>query len=152
MLTNWFQTGITPSLAKWTGLIHGVAGTTVAASGAGTLVGYSRPGWYNAAAPAGSLDTDLFVDRRNPLSPRTVRIMGLVKQSSGFIVLGWKAEPTIPPSESMPSMLSTLKIFGYTLTFASGSVPGIEAGTEGLYWSVASVPMVSGEPFTFEFV
>lgn len=145
------QSGITPSLGSWVGPIAGVAGTTTAASGAGVLVGYSRPGWYNAAVPAGSIATDLFVDRRVPATPKTIRMMGIVKQGAGFIVIGWKPEPTIPPSPSMPSMQGSLKIFGYTLSLASGLRPGIEAGTDGLYWTVASVPMVSGQPFSFEF-
>lgn len=151
MITNWMQVGITPSLGAWTGLITGMAGTTTSTGGAGVLTGYSRPGWYNAATPCGSIVTDLFVDRRVPANPKTIRLMGVVKQGSGFIVIGWKLEPGIPPTTAMPSMQGSLKIFGYTLSLASGSRPGVEAGTDGLYWTVASVPMVSGQPFSFEF-
>ena len=150
MLTNWFQAAITPSVGKWVGAISGVAGTTTS-SGAGTLYGYCRPGWYNAAVPAGNIQTDLFVDRRDPANPKTIRLMGIVQQGVSYIVIGWKPEPSIPPSDTMPDFKGSLRIFGKVFPLSTGVLPGIQAGYGGLYWTTPNVGMVSGQPFTFEF-
>lgn len=150
MLTSWFQAGVTPNVGQWVGSIAGVSGTTTAGV-AGTIIGYSRPGWYNAATPIGSIQTDLFVDRRDPANPKTIRLMGIVQQQNSYIVIGWKNEPTIPPSPTMPSMQGSLKILGKTFTLSSGTRPGVQAGHDGLYWTVPNIGMVNGQPFSFEF-
>lgn len=151
MLSCWTQMGITPSLGEWSGrLITGVAGSTTSTT-AGSLAGYSRPGWYNASVPAGSIDTDLFVDRRNPATPKTIRLMGIVQQSTSFIVIGWKTEPTIPPSTTMPSMHGSLWVNGVEYKLSTGTRPGVQAGYDGLYWSKGASSIPTGQPFSFEF-
>lgn len=150
MIPTWFQTNITPAVGAWVGPITGTAGATTS-NGAGSLIGYSRPGWYNAAVPAGTIATDLFVDRRNPANPKTIRLMGIVQQQGAYVVIGWKLEPTIPPSPTMPSMQGSLRIFGKVFPLATGTLPGVQAGYDGLYWTVTNLGMVSGQPFSFEF-
>lgn len=143
--------GITPAKGTWTGAISAVAGTTMSTGGAGQLIGYSRPGWYNAAVPAGTIQTDLFVDRRIANAPKTIRMMGVVQQASSFLVIGWKLEPTIVPDPSMPSMQGSIRLFGKAFTLSSALRPGVQAGYDGLYWEAPNVGIVSGQPFTFEF-
>lgn len=151
MLTSWMQAGITPALGAWAGNIDFTAETTTSTS-AGRLYGYSRPGWYNAATPIGTIETDLFVDRRNPETPKTIRLMGIVNQTNAYMVIGWKDEPTIPPSPTMPNFHGYLKINGRTFNLSQGTRPGVQAGYGGLYWTTPGGPGIAdGGSYSFEF-
>lgn len=151
MIPLWMQTGMTPNLGEWSGKITFTAGATTSST-AGGLQGYSRPGWYNAATPAGTIQTDLFVDRRDAANPKTIRLMGIVNQGGNFLVIGWKLEPTIPPSAMMPSMSGSLRINGYALALIGGAHPGVEPGNDGLYWAgVQGAGILAGNTYTFEF-
>lgn len=151
MIASWFQAGITPALGQWTGTIEFTAGSTTSST-AGALQGYSRPGWYNATAPAGTIETDLFVDRRDAANPKTIRLMGLVNQTNNYVVIGWKDEPTIPPSPTMPNFHGYLKINGRTFNLSQGTRPGVQSGYNGLYWTISGgAGITTGGNFEFEF-
>lgn len=151
MMATWMQAGLTTTELVWKGPVSIITSTTSSTS-AGTLTGYSVPGWYNASVAAGSIQNDIFVDRRVPSNPKTIRIVGLVNQNNGFVVLGWKVEPSIPPSLAYPSMQGSLRINGQSFTLSTGSRPGVQPGYDGLYWpTTGGAGIKAGMTLAFEF-
>lgn len=86
-------------------------------------------------------------------NPKTIRLYGIVSQENVYLVIGWRLEPSIPPTDDIPAFRGSLKVNGVSYPLASGARPGVEQGADGLYWiaSAATLGFVSGQPFSFEF-
>lgn len=154
MFTQWYKGNTAAaSIPPWTGgPVTMVTGTTTSNSGAGVLVGYVNNMRYGEQSTCGTVSHTLFRDIRNPANPVTVRLLGLVRQQSSYIVLAWETVPGTPATSEMPPFTLKLRVNGTTTyDFTSAPVAGTSAPTVSRYLTI-NPGWVTGQNISFEFI